>query len=200
MRYGKRCVPLLLLTALMLALSMGGRDQRALASRVIRLHVLANSDTPEDQSLKERVRDRVLERADALLEDVSSRSEAQAVLAEHLEALAAAGQETVLGEGYWYPVQVEMGESWFPTRQYQDFALPAGRYLALRVKIGRAEGRNWWCVVYPPMCRTGIEEVEPASLPLTGDQIALIQETEPEYVIRFRCMEWWGVLEQALRE
>ena len=189
---------LMLLSALLLALSVGGRDQSALAGQVIRLHVLAHSDSPRDQELKLKVRDAVLQETEPLLEQARTPEEARAVLSRHLGELERTARRTLLGEGCPYPVRVSLGPGWFPTRRYQDFALPAGRYTTLRLEIGAARGRNWWCVVYPPMCSVGIEEVEPAALPLTGEQVGLIRETEPEYVIRFRLMELWGTLEGRL--
>lgn len=189
----------LLLTALLLlTLCAGGREQQALARQVVRLHVLANSDSEEDQALKLAVRDGILARAEPLLEDVHSPQEAQEVLRAHQEELRQAGQQVVLNRGRGDSVRVRLTEGWYPTRRYTDFALPAGRYASLRVEIGRGEGRNWWCVVYPPLCSVGIEEAEPAALGLNPDQIGLIREENRQYVIRFRCMELWGAVERWL--
>lgn len=189
---------MILLAALLLALALGGREQRTLADQVVRLHVLANSDRQADQALKLQVRDAVLAKAEPLLEGVRSRAEAETALSDHLEALAQAGQQVVWQAGYDYPVKAELTTSYFPTREYTDFSLPAGYYRALRVEIGAAEGHNWWCVVYPPLCTVGVTEVEPASLGLNQDELSLITQEDSEYVLRFQCAEWWGELTRWL--
>ncbi len=186
------------MAALLISLAVGGREQRTLARQVIRLHVLAHSDTEEDQRLKLLVRDAVLAQAETLLEGAASPEEAYRLLNGHLDALRAAGQRVVLDRGYSYPVHTALEECYFPTRHYRDFSLPAGRYQALRVEIGAARGHNWWCVVYPPLCSAGVEETEPAFAGLNPEQVRLIQEENTEYVIRFRCMEWWGMLQERL--
>lgn len=182
----------------LLGLALGGREQRALADQVVRLHVLANSDSPADQALKLRVRDAVLAEAEPLLQGVGSQEGAEAALSGALETLRQAGQRVVDQEGYDYSVRAELTTSYFPTRTYDDFSLPAGYYRALRVEIGAAEGHNWWCVVYPPLCTVGVTQAEPASLGLNPDEIALITQEDTEYVLRFQCAEWWGELTQWL--
>lgn len=178
----------------LLSLALGGREQRNLAEQVVRLHVLANSDSEADQALKLRVRDAVLAQAEPLLREVRSQEEAETALSGNLEALAQAGQAVAAQAGYDYPVRAELTTSYFPTREYEDFSLPAGYYRALRVEIGAAEGHNWWCVVYPPLCTVGVTQAEPASLGLNPDEIALITQEDTEYVLRFQCAEWWGEL------
>ena len=126
--------------------------QSQLADKVIRLHVLANSDSQADQALKRYVRDQVLAQTTPLLEGVTSAPEAEAILQANLGLLTQTAQVAIAAQGYDYSVSVRLEETWFPTRQYQDVALPAGNYQALRVLIGEAEGHNWWCVMYPNMC------------------------------------------------
>lgn len=183
-----------LLAVILLSLALGGQAQRDLASQVVRLHVLANSDDPADQALKLQVRDAVLTAAEPLLEGSSSQESAQAALSQGLEEIARAGQAVADRAGYDYPVRAELTTSYFPTRDYEDFSLPAGYYQALRVEIGAAAGHNWWCVVYPPLCTVGVTQAEPASLGLNPDEMALITQTDTEYVLRFQCAEWWGRL------
>ena len=166
----------------------------ALAGDVLRLHVLANSDSPADQALKLAVRDRVLEAAAERLSGVSSREEAERVLAASLEPLARAGAEAVAEAGYDYPVTVRLEDTWFPTKEYDGFSLPAGQYRALKVVIGEGKGRNWWCVVFPPLCLASVSEqsVESAAEgALSEDQIALITGQDGGYVLKFRLIEWW---------
>ena len=187
---------LALLLGLALAALLGARldgAQGALADKVLRLHVLANSDSQADQALKLRVRDAVLERAEGLLAGAEDRAAAEALLAARLPDLAAAGADAVGAAGYGYPVTVSLEDScWFPTRVYEDFALPAGRYTALRVEIGAGAGRNWWCVVFPPLCLGSVSETAEetaAQAGLTEREVALLAGGEGEYQIKFRAVE-----------
>ena len=173
----------------------------ALAGQVLRLHVVANSDTQEDQILKLQVRDAVLEQAGLLLEDVTDRGEAEAVLSQQLQALAEAGAAVVAGAGYDYPVTVSLEDCWFPTKVYDGFSLPAGNYRALRVVIGAGEGQNWWCVVFPPLCLGSVTEEVAATAAQAGlseDQVSLITGRDGGYVLKFKLIEWWDSLIQAL--
>lgn len=171
------------------------RSQTALADQVIRLHVLANSDSEADQALKLKVRDRVLETAEEYFTPGATLEETQAVLTAHLADIAAAGSEQVAEEGYQYPVTVSMEENyWFPTKEYTDFALPAGNYTALRVVIGEGGGQNWWCVVFPPLCLGSVSETA-AQTALSGgfseDQVSLITGEDEGYVVKFKAIELW---------
>lgn len=198
--YGKLFLLLCAAAALLLSLWLE-REQGALAADVLRLHVLANSDSEEDQALKLVVRDAVLEEANALLADVTDRAEAERILSDRLYDLALAGAETVAEEGYDYSVTVRLEETWFPTREYADFALPAGDYTALRVIIGEGGGKNWWCVVFPPLCLGAVSErvEDTAALGgLSGDNIALITGEDGGYVVKFKLLELWDGLKNRL--
>lgn len=192
-----------LLAALALALTAGGwasESQRALAGRVLRLHVVANSDSPRDQALKLSVRDAVLAAAAPLLEGASGREEAEAALAPHLGELEAAARSALAAGGAAGRVSAAMEDQWFPTKVYGGFSLPAGRYRALRVVIGEGRGQNWWCVVFPPLCTEALAgPAEDAFQPLEGEDAAETDRDGTGYEIRFRLLEWWGMLVQALR-
>ena len=175
--------------------------QAALADSVIRLHVVANSDSETDQTLKLRVRDRILAEAEALYDPEGDLEDAYAVLEANLDRLAAAGQAVVEAEGYDYPVTASLGESWFPTKEYTDFALPAGRYTALKIVIGEGGGQNWWCVVFPPLCLGSVtESTGEAALAggFTEGQVSLITGESEGYVVKFKAMELWEQLKEAL--
>ena len=174
--------------------------QRDLADRVVRLHVLANSDSEEDQALKLLVRDAVLERATALLEQTESRAEAEALLRESLPELETIAEETVRANGYSYAVTAELEDTSFPTKEYDGFSLPAGEYLALRILIGEGVGQNWWCVVFPPLCTAASADVPETALAagLTEDQVGLMTEEDSGYVLKFKAVEWWEQLKAAL--
>ena len=178
------------------AVSLQNRDQ--LADKVVRLHILANSDSEEDQALKLRVRDRVLERATELLEQTGDRREAEDVLQSHLPELERIAAEEISDCGYEYDVTAEVANTMFPTKEYDGFTLPAGEYLALRIIIGEGNGHNWWCVVFPPLCTTAAADV-PASALAAGfdeEEVALVTEENEGYVLKFKAMEWW----EAIRE
>ena len=146
--------------AMLLGMWLDG-EQAALAENVIRLHVIANSDSEEDQTLKLRVRDSVLAQAEELLQTEGDVQAARQSLEAQLPRLAQAGRQVVEAQGYDYSVTAAVKEVWFPTKQYEDFALPAGNYTALQIVIGEGSGRNWWCVVFPSLC-----------LPATSDGFA----------------------------
>ena len=179
------------------ALALQTQDQ--LADKVVRLHVLANSDSEEDQALKLRVRDRVLERATELLEQSENRQEAEALLRGNLLELEALAAEEIAAAGYDYPVTAQLTDTNFPTRAYDGFTLPAGEYLALRIVIGEGAGQNWWCVVFPPLCTTASADVPASALAagLTQEDVNLITE-EPGYVLKFKTVELWERLRAAL--
>ena len=174
--------------------------QRDLADRVVRLHVLANSDSEEDQALKLLVRDAVLERATALLEQTESRAEAEVLLREGLPELETIAEETVRANGYSYAVTAELEDTSFPTKEYDGFSLPAGEYLALRILIGEGAGQNWWCVVFPPLCTAASADVPETALAagFTEDQVGLMTEEDSGYVLKFKAVEWWEQLKAAL--
>lgn len=171
------------------------RSQAALSDQVIRLHVLANSDSEADQALKLKVRDRVLGAASDYFVPRATLEETREVLTEHLADIAAAGADQVAEEGYQYPVTVSLEDNyWFPTKQYTDFALPAGEYTALRVVIGEGAGQNWWCVVFPPLCLGSVSETATQTAlsdGFTQDQVSLITGEDEGYVVKFKAIELW---------
>ncbi|MBR3570851.1 MAG: stage II sporulation protein R [Oscillibacter sp.] len=198
-----------LLFLLALLLNSGGaalRTQEGLSEKVVRLHVLANSDAPADQSMKLQVRDRILRETAPLLSAAGSRAEAEAALRARLPELSQAARDALDACGCSYPVALELREAEFPTRDYGAFALPAGRYVTLRAVIGAGAGRNWWCVVFPPLCGAvgagdasgdGAEGAI-AAADFTADEIALITRKNAAYALKFRVAECWESLRQRL--
>ena len=195
-----------LLLAFGLTLTAGlwsSASQSALADRVLRLHVVANSDSAADQSLKLQVRDAVLVQASPLLKGLHDPAEAEEALLPHLDELAAAGRSVLVQAGCHDTVSVSVEDQWFPTRNYDTFSLPAGNYRALRVVIGEGKGQNWWCVVFPPLCLASVtEEVTEtaADSGLSDDQISLITGRDGQYVLKFRIIEWWQELLQKWKK
>lgn len=165
-------------------------QQKVLAGQLVRLHVVANSDSAEDQAVKLQVRDAVLEEAGPWLEGAESREEAVKILSSHLRELAQVGA-AVAGEGVEVTASIEE-EAWFPTKEYEDFALPAGKYTALRITLGEGEGHNWWCVVFPPLCLGSVSEtVAERAGNFSEDQVRLITGESEGYVVKFKAIELW---------
>jgi len=165
-------------------------QQKALSEQMVRLHVVAASDSAEDQAVKLLVRDAVLAQAAPWLEGVDSREEALAVLGAHLPELARTGAEAA-GEGVAVTASLEE-DAWFPTKEYEDFALPAGKYTALRLTLGEGAGHNWWCVVFPPLCLGSVSEtVAERAGSFSEGQVRLITGESEGYVVKFKAMELW---------
>lgn len=151
-------------------------QQNKLSQKLVRLHVLANSDSQEDQELKLKVRDAVLEVG------VDKRPEP-----EDLERVQQAAVQCLRQNGYDYDAKVTYEKMYFETRDYDGFSLPAGYYSAIRVAIGEAKGKNWWCVVYPSLC-TGFAEAT-AEGELTDEEVSYIKKDGKKYVVKFKLQE-----------
>ena len=134
------------------ALSYVNATSNDLKNNLFRLHVIANSDSKEDQNLKYIVRDNLLDYMNSLCANCSTKEEAISIAKEHINDFEKIATNTIIEHGYSYNISVEIGNFEFPTKQYGDISLPAGYYDALRVKIGKASGKNWWCVMFPPLC------------------------------------------------
>jgi len=166
--------------------------EEAVYDSVVRLHVIANSDSDADQALKLKVRDAVLGSMSGILEGCNDRDEALLRLSDALPEIEKAAEETVRAEGYDYPVSVCLGEEKYPRKSYEDVCFPAGEYQSLQVKIGGSEGKNWWCVLFPEMCLSGATRAEEAFIQvgLNSEQYKIITETdEPKYKVRFKILE-----------
>ena len=187
-------------TVFLLTGAWAANTQGELADRVVRLHVIANSDAEEDQALKLQVRDAVLARTEAILRASADRGEAESRLAAALPELERLAEETVAASGFDYSVTAELAETSFPTKDYDGFSLPAGKYLALRLIIGQGAGQNWWCVVFPPLCTAAAADVPETALAagLTEDQVSLMTGEDDGYVLKFKVVEWWEELWQKL--
>lgn len=122
------------------------------ADNVLRLHVIANSNTSEDQALKLKVRDSVGSVVSMLTKNTRTASETEQIVQENIDIIKTAAEEKIREEGYHYPVEIITGNFYFPTKYYAKGALPAGEYEAVRVIIGEGAGENWWCVLFPPLC------------------------------------------------
>lgn len=167
--------------------------QSAIAAGLVRLHVLAVSDDAEEQALKLRVRDAVLDYLRPRLADAESAAEAREILQEELPGVEAAASAAAEGRS----VRVSLGQEDYPARDYGAFTLPAGRYESLRIVLGAGEGHNWWCVVFPPLCLEAVE-TEPLQSVMSPEDYAIVSGKEG-YELRFWLVDLWGELMNRLR-
>ncbi len=153
---------------------------------VLRLHVLANSDSEEDQQLKLKVRDALLKSGKNIFDGSLTRENAEEKIKEEKEILIETAEKVIEENGFDYDVKITVTEEFFTTRTYENVTLPAGKYMAVRVLIGESAGKNWWCVMFPPLC---IPTAQPdINLFFTEDEIKLV-ESDPKYEPRFKIVE-----------
>lgn len=184
------------LVALCLSLCAGTwaqARQSAISGSLIRLHVVAVSDDEAEQALKLEVRDAVLAYLAPRLKGAGDSAAARELISGELEGIAKAAAAASEGR----EVTVTLGCESFPTRQYEGFTLPAGKYESLRVLLGAGRGHNWWCIVFPPLCLPAAEAEQVQSV-MSEDDFALVSESEG-YELRFRLVELWGELTAALK-
>ena len=172
------------------------QKQEELADKMIRLHVIARSDSDADQAVKLLVRDNVLSFTQGLLKCISGVDAAEKVIEDHLGDIQRIVNATLAESGCDYTAEAEVKVTEFPEKTYDSFALPGGKYLALRILLGEAEGKNWWCVVYPPLCTASAVEWEETAeqAGLSGEEIALMKRESTGYEIRFKVVELWQKL------
>ena len=156
---------------------------------VLRLHILANSDSEEDQALKLRVRDALLVKADELFRGCECKADSIEQAKKHMDELKRTAQQVIREEGHDEPVEVCLTRMPFQTRVYENFSLPAGEYDALRVVIGKGEGHNWWCVLFPALCLPsgGSRELEGV---MSAGEEEIVCESD-RFDVRFMLVEWW---------
>lgn len=187
-----------------LCLSMGfalwaHAGQKELSSQLVRLHVIAESDSDEDQAVKLKVRDAVLEYLVPKLKTAGSVSDASNIITDNLPNLGETAEKVLSGEGHESSAAATLSVESYPTRVYDGFALPAGEYLSLRIVLGAGRGHNWWCVVFPPLCMTSAED-EDAFSALSGEAKKLILSDDGGYTLKFRLIEWYELLRAALKK
>lgn len=167
-----------------------------IADSVFRLHVIANSDSAEDQNLKYIVRDKVIEYMSSISQNASSKEDVIEIAKTNLDKIQAIASQTIRENGYTYSVNVEVGNFSFPSKRYGDITLPPGYYDALRIKIGEAEGQNWWCVMFPPLCFVDVtsgvvpdESKEIMKENLSKEEFDLISKNSNEVKVKFKIVE-----------
>jgi len=190
----------LLLTAVLLSF-LPVHGEEIVYENTIRLHVLAESDSPEEQALKLKVRDAVLAHISPLLEDCTDHLEACRLLEEECERIKATAEETIKANGYAHTASAELVWEEYPTRVYEDVSLPSGQYTSLKIIIGKGAGKNWWCVLFPSICNSfsivkeaekdeGTAEADYIAAGFTPEQYRMIQkDSSAAYKVRFKILE-----------
>ncbi len=159
-----------------------------LSEDVMRVHILANSDSAADQSLKLSVRDRVLEHCSAYFDDCEDKNEAMAVTEDHLDEIEKVAEKEIRDQGFDYTVKAEVGQAYFNTRYYDEFTMPAGWYDSLRLTIGEGGGKNWWCVMYPALC-VGAATDDKMKEDLSEGEYRVVTSDKVDF--RFKIVEYW---------
>lgn len=170
-----------------------------LSNSVFRLHILANSDSDEDQSLKLKVRDSLLSYMNDICANCSTKREAIEVASNHIDEFKNIAKKTISDNGYDYDVNIKIGNFYFPTKYYGNISLPSSYYDALRVEIGNAEGQNWWCVMFPPLCFVDIssgvvpeESKEQLETTLSDEEFTLISDNSDSQIqFKFKLLEFF---------
>lgn len=182
------------------AISYAQNISTDIANSVFRLHVIANSDSQEDQNLKYIVRDNLLKYMNELCVNCKSKEEAINLVNENKNQFKTIALDTIREQGYDYDVNINVGNFEFPTKYYGDISLPAGYYDALRVEIGEAKGQNWWCVMFPPLCFVDIssgvvpeESKELLENNLSEEEFALVSEnSDAQIQFKFKLLEFFN--------
>ena len=163
----------------------------SIREKMLRMHVIANSDSEEDQQLKLKVRDAVLLAGEKVFDGSITATEAKEKITPYIDYLENIALETIKNEGFDYNVKITVEKEYFNTRTYENsVTLPAGYYTAVKVILGEGKGQNWWCVMFPPMCLpTAVAECEISDV-LTDDETEIVTETE-KYKFKFKIIEFF---------
>lgn len=175
-----------LIFAILLSFCSFEASCKEIENKVLRLHILANSDDTADQALKLRVRDKILDVSDDVFANATSKQDAITYAKENLSKIVETAQKEVIKNGYDYTVSGEVCKAYFNTRVYDNFTLPAGVYDAVRIKIGAAKGKNWWCVMFPQVCISAAADI---SDNLTENAEKTVTNPD-QYKVRFKVVEW----------
>ncbi|SDW79299.1 stage II sporulation protein R [Tepidimicrobium xylanilyticum] len=163
---------------------------------IIRFHIVANSDKEEDQLLKLKVRDELLKETQVKFENSKSLDETRSIINENLNYIKSLAEEVIKREGKNFPVEVHFGNINFPTRKYGDIVLPAGEYETLQVTIGEGKGKNWWCVMFPPLCFVdanhshAVKSDQDLKKTIIGEDTSLLHANkEPPIILKSKVVE-----------
>ena len=176
-----------LLCAIFLSLAQFNVSCDELRANVLRLHIIANSNSKADQALKLKIRDAILEHSGNLFTENTDLDSAIETTCENLPQIERLANKVIKENGFTYNAKATVGDSFFETREYSDFTLPAGVYESLIIKVGEGKGKNWWCVIYPEICIGAAKGKQIKDV--TTAKTAEIAENQPKYVMRFKIIE-----------
>lgn len=177
-----------LFVCVIISVSSFAHECETVRESVLRLHIIANSDSDEDQNVKLLVRDALLEESEELLLEAENAEQAQKILENESSVLLQRAYEILRNNGFEYGAQIKICPSYFTTRSYGKYTLPAGEYLAVRVILGDGIGHNWWCVMFPPLCLPAAQSVDVEdAVGVKGEQLML---SGKRYAVRFKIVEW----------
>lgn len=188
-----------MIVAIIFSICSFAKTSQEIRSDVLRLHVIANSNSSVDQNLKIRLRDFLLEEGKSIFDGSVNVENAVEKIEPQIPALEKSAKEFIQTSDFDYDVKISLSREYFTTRTYETVTLPAGRYLALRVVIGAGEGHNWWCVMFPPMCVPAADKKDEIENIFTEDEIKLV-ESSPKYEIRFKVVEICEEIKESLNE
>ena len=173
-------------------------DCKGIREEVLRLHVIANSDEDYDQELKLKVRDAVLRSGEEVFSGSEDIISAESEIADKKDVILHSAIEAIRNLGYDYDVKIELARSYFPTRTYDNLTLPAGYYKAVRIIIGEGKGKNWWCIMFPPLCLPSATKKDEIISPFLSDEEMDIITADPDYEVRFWIVEKYYELKNKL--
>lgn len=188
-----------IVTAVIFSICSFAKTSEEIRSDVLRLHVIANSDSSVDQNLKLRLRDYILEEGEDIFDGSVNVENAVKKIEPKLAELEISAETFVKNAGFDYDVKITLSNEYFTTRTYESVTLPAGKYLALRVVIGSGEGHNWWCVMFPPMCVPAADKKDEIENVFTDKEIKLV-ESKPKYEPRFKVVEIYEQIRETISE
>ncbi len=183
----------LVLTIALTSFTGFARRCEDISGKLLRLHVIANSDSDADQGVKLMIRDKILDECGTLLFNNPDKQDAKKTLSQNLEQIEAAANRLLAEKGFDYTAHASIENKYFNTRKYDEVTLPAGNYDALCVRLGKAQGKNWWCVVFPPMCLPAACEEDELSEVLNGDELRIVTD-KGSYVVKFKLLELYEEL------
>lgn len=187
-RIGEISLILGLLSAIFLNIAHFDAACEDLRHNVLRLHIIANSDSREDQELKLLIRDEILAATPDVFKDKTDITDAEESVAVNLPVFKEIAEKVLKENGAEYSADAMLGDSYFETREYDDFTLPAGTYRSLIIKLGKAEGKNWWCVVFPAVCLPSAAP-EAKLTDSTSEESANIAQNPDKFIMRFKAVE-----------
>ena len=188
-----------IVTAVIFSICSFAKTSEEIRSDVLRLHVIANSDSSVDQNLKLRLRDYILEEGEDIFDGSVNVENAVKKIEPKLAELEKSADTFVRNAGFDYDVKITLSNEYFTTRTYESVTLPAGKYLALRVVIGSGEGHNWWCVMFPPMCVPAADKKDEIENVFTDKEIKLV-ESKPKYEPRFKVVEIYEQIRETISD